>query len=241
MKFIGTLSWHSFLRHKFNLYVLFLLLLCISMPSLAEDDISDFPIIEYKATYENSPQIFYISGDGGMNEFSKSLCRKFNDKGYSVIALDAKKYFWKEKTPEMFIKDISTLILHYQSIWHGDSFVVMGYSFGADVGAFIPARLPVDLVKKMKFSVFLNPSTSTDFEIKLMDMLGKEHNNRKYNIILELNSLEGTPVICLMSEDEISKISGKIQNEYIKVKILPGDHRFNFDYNLIVNTVIALL
>jgi len=176
-----------------------------------------------------------------MNEFSRSLCIKFADQGYSVIAFDAKKYFWDQKTPETFVKDLSAIIRYYQQLEKSNTFVLLGYSFGADVGAFIPGRLSVDLVEKMQYAVFLNPSSTTDFEIKLMDMLGKNPENRKYNTLSELISIQHMPIICLISEDEFEELSGKIQNKELKIQTLPGDHRFNRDVGLIVNTIVALL
>jgi len=227
--------------NNIRLIALAFLLTCSVTHLFAQTDMTEFPITEYKADNESSVQIFYLSGDGGMNEFSKTLCSRFAKQGYSVIALDSKKYFWSKKSPEIFVKDLSAIIRHFQDVWKGNSFILLGYSFGADVGAFIPGRLSEDLMKRMKYSVFLNPSYTTDFEVKLADMLGKNSENGKYNALDEINSLGHFPVMCLISEDELGALSGKIHDEEIKIKTLPGDHRFNRDVDLIISTIITLI
>ncbi len=59
-----------------------------------------FPIKEWTSAVHDKPLIFYITGDGGFNEFSTALCKSLNKKGYDVFALDAKSYFYNKKTPD---------------------------------------------------------------------------------------------------------------------------------------------
>ncbi len=219
----------------------FLWIFLASMSSKAQTDFNDFPLHEYYSANHNKTLFVYLSGDGGMNEFSKSLCGKLMEKGYPVIALDSKKYFWKPKDPQQFTIDLDQMIRHYQQLWHTDSFVILGYSFGADVGVFVPQRLPLAINEKLKLAVYLNPSATTDYEIKVMDMLGKNSDNRKYNIVTEMNAINTAPVLCLMSEDEETISKGMIHNQRVLTKTLPGDHRFNYDYDLILRTIFAQL
>jgi len=219
-----------------------LLLFCLpSMKLMAQSAITDFPVYEYKSGSNNKTLFIYLSGDGGMNDFSKSLCSKLMEKGYSVMALDSKKYFWKPKDPQQFAEDLTQMIQHYQNLWHSDSLVIIGYSFGADVGAFVPQRLPFSILEKLKLVVFLNPSISTDYEIKLMDMLGKNSDNRKYDIVAEINHIDTARVICLMSAEEETIHAGMIQNKLILTRTLPGDHRFNNNYELIIRNIVEQL
>ena len=53
------------------------------------------------------PLIVYISGDGGMNSFTNTLIKSLNNKGYAVLALDAKDYFWHKKEPQEFSSALS--------------------------------------------------------------------------------------------------------------------------------------
>jgi len=53
---------------------------------------NDLPVKERKMTSEK-PLVFYISGDGGLNNFSTGLCKNINTAGYEATALNAKIYF----------------------------------------------------------------------------------------------------------------------------------------------------
>ncbi len=209
--------------------------------TFAEIDIKSLPIQEFPALHGKKTQIIYISGDGGMNDFSKSLCKSFQEKGYSVVALDSKKYFWKSKSPDLFANDIVGIINYYETLWGCDSFALLGYSFGADVGSFLPQRLPVNMKNNMRLAAMLDPSISTDFEIKLSDMLGGNSENRKFSIINELNSTDDKRIVCFFSEDESNSAKDRIKNDKIRIKTLPGDHRFNNDYSLIIQHIMQLI
>ncbi|TSA35773.1 MAG: hypothetical protein D4R64_09085 [Porphyromonadaceae bacterium] len=86
---------------------------------------------------ENLPLAFFVSGDGGWARFEKAVCEKLVENGISVVGLDAKKYFWKEKQPKEAAEDITKVIEYYMQQWNKNSFVLVGYSFGASVVPFI--------------------------------------------------------------------------------------------------------
>lgn len=197
------------------------------------------PVTEYGNTEKGeSKLVIYISGDGGINTFSESLCRELVKTGYSVVALDSKKYFWTEKTPEQFATDVEYLAKYYMSLWGSNSFILVGYSFGADVSAFIPRRIQTGILAKMETVILLVPYASTDFEIKLMDMLGNNSVMRKYNITDELNAIHDHQILCLFPEDEEDSIKDNLHNKNIKIKVLPGKHRFDNDYSGVVDAIV---
>ncbi len=53
----------------------------------------ELPVTLLSSNDTSKPIIFYISGDGGWNNFSSSLAKTLNEKGYMVAGLNAKKYF----------------------------------------------------------------------------------------------------------------------------------------------------
>lgn len=63
------------------------------------------PLKEWNANTQ-TPLILYISGDGGFNSFSNSLCSAINKEGYSITSLNSKSYFWSKKTPQQTANDI---------------------------------------------------------------------------------------------------------------------------------------
>jgi type IV secretory pathway VirJ component len=88
-----------------------------------------FPVKEWRAETANT-YIFYICGDGGLNNFSIELCNNLNKAGYDITALNAKSYFWEKKTPEESANNIGGYLerlLHSRSNY---KIVMVGYSFG---------------------------------------------------------------------------------------------------------------
>ena len=178
-----------------------------------------------------------------MNSFSGQLIENLTKSGYPLIALDTKKYFWSKKTPSQFAKDLQPLIVKYLHDWHKEEFIIVGYSFGADVSSFLPSNFTTSLSATIKSLVLLSPSYSTGFEVKLMNMLnsGGASNNEKYKVYPELLKANFA-VTCVFgtSDDSDFKIGLK-ETDKIKKVIIPGNHHFNDDVNLITKTILKAI
>jgi type IV secretory pathway VirJ component len=187
------------------------------------------PIHVLESSGSEKPFILYISGDGGWNNFSQELCAELNKQNYSVVALDSKKYFWDGTTPEDFIHAAQQLITFYQEKWNKKEFALVGYSFGADVSAFLASGLNASFLKHLRPVVLLSPASSTDFAIHLSDMLSSADVNRKYNVSTALTR-SAVPVVCVFGQDEQVQLKKNFpENELVKMKIIDGSHRFNND------------
>ena len=126
----------------------------------------------------NSKLVIYLTGDGGWNNFSQKLTHEFENKGYGVVSLNIRRYFWEKKTPDIFAQDIEYLANYYMGKWKKNSVTIVGYSFGADVAAFLPERLSKNLLAKMNCIVLFSQSASSDFVINLSDLIGDSKNTR---------------------------------------------------------------
>lgn len=201
------------------------LIFCLVMfSSFFAANAQDLPLQYTDNSDTIKPLIVYISGDGGMNNFTNSLIRSLNKKGYAVLALDAKDYFWHKKEPQQFAKAMNQAIATYLKNKKRNSFIVLGYSFGADVTPFLITRFPSSLTIKCKDVVLLSPSANTDFEIKVLDMLGWGKSKGK-NVVNELNKVTA-PVILFFGKDEnnfpINEVSIKKQ-----VVVMEGGHHYD--------------
>ena len=219
------------------------LIILISLTNKANSqtkfDISSYPIhVQFKNT--NKPIILFITGDGGWNSFSTQLTNELSKNGYPVVAFDSKKYFWDKKTPLQFGKDVQLILDQYLKEWSKESFIIVGYSFGADVSSFLPANLSKKLSDKLEAMVLLSPGYSTGFEVKLMGMLnsGGPSNSEKYKVYPELMKLK-IPVNCIFgaSDDNDFKLGLK-ETEFLHKIILPGNHHFNDDILVVSKAII---
>lgn len=196
-----------------------------------ESSMNDLPLQLSVSMGSKSALVIYLSGDGGWNEFNQKLVHEFEKQGYGVVTLNTRKYFWNEKSPEVFARDIDQLSGYYMNVWKKSSVIIVGYSFGADVGIFLPGRVSVELQKKIIKIALISPSASSDFVIRLSDMVGDSENvNRKFKVKPEIEKTV-LPVICIFGKDEELMLkTGLRKNKNLLICELPGDHRYNGDF-----------
>jgi type IV secretory pathway VirJ component len=186
----------------------------------------------------NKPLVVYLTGDGGMNSFSKSLAENLSSQGYAVVALDTRKYFWNKKTPAQFGDAAEAFIQKYLSAWNKTSFILVGYSFGADVGAFVPPQLPANLSGKLKSVVLLSPGFSTGFVTKLTNMLGMGGSDSDQYKVLPQILKSPAPVLCIFGKEEGSDFFASLKaTEKIQKVTVPGSHRYNDNVKLIAGLI----
>ncbi len=149
----------------------------------------------------SKPMIFYITGDGGWNAFSRELTASLVQKGYPVISLDASKYFWKQKTPAQASIDAGSIINQYAKQWGRKKIIMLGYSFGADVMPFIYLGCSAGLVPTVQGICLLSPSEHTDFEVHLLQMMGGG-SNKGESVIHAINSINTHPILLIFGNDE---------------------------------------
>jgi type IV secretory pathway VirJ component len=197
---------------------------------------NDLPLQYTDNSDTTKPLIIYISGDGGMNSFTNSLIKSLNKKGYAVLALDSKDYFWHKKEPQQFALAMNQGISTYLKNKKRKSFIILGYSFGADVSPFLVTRLPASLSSKCKDVVMLSPSTNTEFEIKMLDMIGFGSSKGK-NVITELNKVT-KPVALFFGSDEkdfpVNEVTIKKQ-----VVVMEGGHHYDHNIDDLADKIIS--
>jgi len=199
-------------------------------------DAQDLPLKYTDSNDTTKPLIVYISGDGGMNRFTNSLLTSLNKKGYALLALDAKDYFWHKKEPQQFATAMNQVISAYMKNKRRNSLVLLGYSFGADVSPFLATRLSSALYSKCKYLVMLSPSVNTDFEIKILDMIGFGGGKGK-NVVNELNKVT-TPTVLFFGKDEndfpVNEVTINKQ-----VVIIEGGHHYDNNVDDLARQIVG--
>ncbi|WP_316829236.1 AcvB/VirJ family lysyl-phosphatidylglycerol hydrolase [Pedobacter aquatilis] len=182
--------------------------------------------------------IFYFTGDGGLNSFSQKLISGLAAKNYAIVALDTRKYFWEQKSPDKFAQDMNELVQYYLKLWNKEEFSILGYSFGADAALFFVPRIK-EQQHSLKTTVLLSPSTSTDLVVKVSDLIGFGSKEGKYKTISELNKIN-SPVLCIFGKDEDSDFYKSMkEKKNVEKALIPGSHKFDNDFDKIVSTVIS--
>lgn len=198
----------------------------------------DFPVRELDAK-NNTPFIFYISGDAGFNTFSKKLSDRLHNDQFDITALDSKSYFWAPKTPKETTEKISAYLSAKLKNRKNQKIIMLGYSFGADVLPFIVNRLPENLQKKIAAVVLLDPSKTADFEVSLQGML-LDKARGDYEVLPEINKMKVEKTLIIRSDIGLKFPINKVTIPNLISKHLPGNHRFNYDYAELAQLILEI-
>lgn len=197
---------------------------------------SDFSIKEWKSVSQ-TPLVFLISGDGGFNSFTTNLCTAINNAGYSITALSGKSYFWDKKTPQQTTTDIENYIKSQLQTRKNKEFILIGYSFGADVAPFVVNLLADSNKKQLQSLILLSPSTSTDFEVHLSDMFGKPK-KRSMDVVAEINKLGAQKTTLIFGDDEDDFPKKEIVLKNVVITSLAGGHHYDGNTTEVAKTMM---
>ncbi len=112
-----------------------------------------------------------ISGDGGWRDLDRQLGARLAERDVAVVGLDSLLYFWAKRQPRELAADIGLLFDHYGRQFGVDRFILIGFSFGADV---IPGSWPfisADIRDKVALVSLLALGLTADYEVSLEGFL----------------------------------------------------------------------
>lgn len=197
----------------------------------------DFKITQWN-DHTDKPIIFYISGDAGFNTFSKNFGENLHHFGYDVFALNTKTYFWNKKTPQQTSSDIENYINDQLKGRKNQHVIIVGFSFGADVTAFVYNRFSNELKNKIQKVFIIGPSKSNDFKIHLEEYFGEEPKG-SLPVIPEINKMTGVPVMVILSDFEFTHFPYQqinLKNNY-QMKHIEGDHHYGGNTKMLADFI----
>lgn len=199
---------------------------------------NDLPVKLLAGTDTSKAIIFYITGDGGWNNFSTALATALHAKGYTVAGLNAKNYFWQKRTPEETAAAIGQYI---ETVLHpaaAQPVTLVGYSFGADVIPFLTDKLSAAIRPHVHAVVLLSPSATTDFEIHVSELLGW-NKKRSMDVPAAVNAMTGVKINAVFGDDETEFPLSSVRNRNFMYRRLPGGHHYEGNINMVAAAVIA--
>ncbi len=199
----------------------------------------DLPVTLVPATPNDSlPMAVFISGDGGWTSFDQAISEALAEKGIPVVGVDAQKYFWNARTPQETTKEIADAVRHFMLQWKRQSFILVGYSFGASVVPFVTNLMPIELKEKIQGTVSLSPDENADFEIHIEDMMNIENSRDTYRVLPEIRQNRFLKMICVFGAEEDESVRKKFANAGAKILLLPGGHSFNNNSIAVANAIL---
>ena len=195
-------------------------------------------VVEVPATAANETVTIFYSGDGGWRDLDRIIAEDMAKRGYPVVGVDTLRTFWSRKTPEQATDDLVKTLDHYRKAWGAKSFVLAGYSFGADILPPIYNRLPPSDKESVRLLVFLAIGKQIDFEIQVSGWLGQS--SGELPMAPELLRLPANKVLCIYGEKEKDETACMdIAHTEADLLKLPGGHHFDEDYPKLTRLILA--
>jgi type IV secretory pathway VirJ component len=202
-------------------------------------DLPPMPIIEVPASNAKASVTLFYSGDGGWRDLDRSVADEMTALNYSVLGVDVLRYFWQRKTPEQVTADLAATMRYYRTKWGVKSFVLAGFSFGADILPVIYNRLPASDKANVDLLVFLALGTHADFEVHVAGWLGQT--THEMPLAPELAQIPKNKILCIYGTKEKAKTGTactSLENTEATVLELPGGHHFDKDYPKLTRLIL---
>ncbi|MBP9678947.1 MAG: virulence factor [Aeromonas sp.] len=226
--------------------MLLLLICCLvssfTLPAVAAQPSrvgTDLGLVELPVAQASSaPMVVFMSGDGGWAALDKGLGAELQRHGMPVVGWSSLSYYWKKKTPDQATADLVRILTEYQSRWGRQRWLLVGFSFGAEIVPFVINRLPPAYRDSLVGAVMLSPSTASDFEIHVSDMVVHDKAG-SYPTLPEVKAIKSLPLLCVQGADDDSpvKLCPHLQQPNVTTVTLPGSHHFDDDYGVLYRSI----
>jgi type IV secretory pathway VirJ component len=194
-------------------------------------------VVEVPALAESDTVTLFYSGDGGWRDLDRIIAEDMAKQGYPVVGIDTLRSFWSRKTPEQATDDLVTTLDYYRKAWGAKSFVLAGYSFGADILPPLYNRLPPSDKESIRLFVLLAIGKQIDFEIQVSGWLGQS--SSELPMASELLRLPPKKVLCIYGQEEKNESAcADMEHSDADLLELPGGHHFDEDYPKLTRLIL---
>ncbi len=195
------------------------------------------PVVEVPAGQTADNATIFYSGDGGWRDLDRTVAGEMATQNYPVVGVDVLRYFWERKTAEQAAADLTATMAYYRKKWGVKSFVLAGYSFGADILPAIYNRLPQQDKDSVSLLALLALAKDADFEIHVSGWLGQ--NSEGSPLAPELKQIPNKKLLCIYGKEEKSETACTVlQNSEATILELPGGHHFDQDYPKLTRQIL---
>ena len=198
-------------------------------------------LVEIAAAQSSADElIILISGDGGWSDFADDLGEEFARRGHHVVGINLIPYFWEEKRPADFAKDIRAIFRVYEQKWKVHSFRLVGFSHGADILPFAVNRFSTRLQKQLNGISMISPSLKTVFEFSASSWFYDSEEGEDVLPEVGRYMLLEKPLNCVFGEnDSTDGLCAKINGKSLRSLPLPGGHHLNYAVEDVVKAALG--
>ncbi len=204
--------------------------------------LADLPLLELPVPgSQHDTLAVIVSGDGGWTGLDRDVASLLVERGYPVVGLNTLQYFWTPRTPEGAGADLTRILRTYMAAWNLKEAVLIGYSLGGEVLPFMAARLPADLLPKVRLVSLLSPGRTTSFHFELSEWLGHGGGENR-PVRPEVVKLKGSTIACIYgSAERGTSLCTTLPAALATAIELPGSHYLGANPRQVVNRVLIQL
>jgi pimeloyl-ACP methyl ester carboxylesterase len=197
------------------------------------------PVVEVPASKPSDTVTIFYSGDGGWRDLDRTVAGEMAALNYPVVGVDVLRYFWEHKNPKQIAADLTATMAYYRKNWGTKSFVLAGYSFGADIMPAIYNRLSEPDKDSVRLLVLLALGKDADFEIHVSGWLGQSDGEQP--IAPELAQIPKNKILCVYGKEEKNDTAcTSLQNSAANILELSGGHHFDKDYPKLTRQILDI-
>jgi type IV secretory pathway VirJ component len=200
------------------------------------DDLKGLPVVEVPSSKPGDTLAIFVSGDGGWAGLDKEVAAALSDAGVSVVGVDSLRYFWSERTPQGFARDLERIAAHYRQQWQRQRVVLIGFSQGADVLPAAINQMSPATRDSVAMIALMSVGRKADYEFHVSNWLGGGGGGLP--IAPEVARLPPGKTLCLYGEDDDDALCPALPAGNAQVIKLPGDHHFKGDYDRLAQTLL---
>jgi type IV secretory pathway VirJ component len=213
--------------------------LTVAPAAAAPAPLGELPVVELPAPA--TPCDYFaivLSGDGGWASIDKQIGEELVKSGVPTVGLNSLQYFWQKRNPEEISADLQRMIQHYQSVFHREKVILVGYSLGANVLPLMASRLPGAVLDHIQLIAFLGLEHQTDLEFRMGDWLAAQHNST-YQLMPEVQKLQGRPMLCVYGTKEGDTLCPDLPAGLADVVEIKGGHHFDGDFRGLARLIMS--
>jgi type IV secretory pathway VirJ component len=171
--------------------------------------------------------LVFVSGDGGWTDLDKKVSKGLASRGVAVVGWSSLRYFWQEKTPAAFTKDLARVVA---ALPEAVPVFAGGYSFGAETVPVVLAGAKDPTLARIRGLALLAPSAYATFEVSPLEWVRPNAAKTDYPVPGAILG-SSRPVLCLAPDDDHGSGCPETAHEgYTRVAV-PGGHHFGAEYD----------
>ena len=196
----------------------------------------DLPLVVMWPPGAHAVDIF-VSGDGGWADLDAGVARRLAAQGIAVVGWNTLRYFWHEKSPQIFADDLARVV---RSLPQDAAVFAGGYSFGAETVPVVVAAATDPALKRIAGLTLIGPGAYATFEVSPLDWIRTNSKATRHPVGPAIVAAS-RPVLCVATDDDPDTGCPTGPLPAYTRSAIPGGHHFGADYAGLASRIAAFI